>query len=203
MNYIIRGIILKFLDIKFRFYLDLFDDENIIGDIFNKAKHLLNFQFDDDFNVSFIDSDVDYQFKDVSSLNSDDIERITDSFFDFTFDEVCNVFLYRFLVLKNDDKLTVLAIINSSIFDYSSINDFYLLFNNLNSSPLENNLDIYYEDVKTYLNSPDYDEDLIYWRKLALNASDHVKFYNLESNDYNSQKIKIDNGSVSAFIRLF
>ena len=196
----IRGIILKFLDIKFRFYLDLFDDENIIGDIFNKAKHLLNFQFDDDFNVSFIDSDVDYQFKDVSSLNSDDIERITDSFFDFTFDEVCNVFLYRFLVLKNDDKLTVLAIINSSIFDYSSINDFYLLFNNLNSTPLENNLDIYYEDVKTYLNSSDYDEDLIYWRNLALNASDHIKFYNLESNNYNSQKIKIDNGSVSAFI---
>ena len=62
---------MKFLDIKFKFYLDLFDDENIIGDIFNKAKHLLNFQFDDDFNVSFIDSDVDYQFKDVSSLNSD------------------------------------------------------------------------------------------------------------------------------------
>ncbi len=200
MNYIIRGIILKFLDIKFKFYLDLFDDENIIGDIFNKAKHLFNFQFDDDFNLAFIDSDVDYQFKDVSSLNSDDIERITDSFFDFTFDEVCNVFLYRFLVLKNDEKLTVLAIINSSIFDYSSINDFYLLFNNLNSSPLENNLDIYYEDVKTYLNSSDYDEDLIYWRNLALNASDHVKFYNLESNNYNSQKIKIDNGSVSAFI---
>ena len=165
--------------IKFEFDLD----DNLIGDAFGKAKNLLNFQFDDDFNVFFVESDVDYQFKDISNSTSEDIEIIKNSFFDFKFDDIRNVFLYRFLVLKNNEKITLLAIIHSSIFNYTSINNFYGLFNDLNTNPVENNLSIHYEDVKNYLDSPDFGKDSVYWRNFILNASDYVKFYNLKSNN--------------------
>ena len=53
---------------------------NLINDVFDRAKYLLNFQFDNDSNLFFINnSDVNYQIKDVSNLNSENIESIINS----------------------------------------------------------------------------------------------------------------------------
>ena len=185
--------------IKFKFDIKHID-EYAIGNVFNNAGHILNYQFDEDYNVHLVDSDVNYQFKDVSNVHSEDIEAIASSFFNFTFEDVFNVFLYKFLVLKDIEKLTVLAIIDSAIFDYSSINDFYELFHDVNANHLSNNLEVYYDDVNDYLNSPDFDEDSVYWKNFTLNASDYIKFHNLKSNNYKFQKIVVDEGSVSTFI---
>lgn len=189
---------MNYCAIKFKF--------NIINDyslrnIFDNAKYLLNYQFDDDLNVFFIDIDVEYQIEDVSNLNYDNIEKITNSFFNFEFEDTSNVFLYRFLVLKNNDKYTILAIIHPLIFSYTSINNFYELFINLNRNPIENQWGLYYEDVKNYLNSSDYDNDLDYWRNISLTASDYIKFHNLKTNNCKHQKIEIDKGSVLNFVK--
>ena len=191
------GIFLNNLAVKFKF-----DDinEELLPVIFDKAKYLLNFQLDDDSNVIFIEGDVEYHIEDVSNLNFEDIEIITNSFFNFIFEDTRNVFLYKFLVLKNNDKFALLANIHSSIFNYASINDFYELFNNPGSFD-ENNLIQHYDDIKNYLNSSDYDNDLNYWNNVKLNSGNYVKFYNLKSNVYKRQKIEIDRESVSIFIK--
>ena len=189
---------MNYCTIKFKF--DLINDYSI-KDIFNNAKNLLNYQFDDDSNVFFIDTDVNYQIEDVSDLKPEEIEKITNSFFNFKFENTSNIFLYKFLVLKNIDKSTILAIIHPLIFSYSSINDFYEIINNINSAPIENYLSFYYKDVKNYLDSSDYDNDLNYWKNIKLNASDYVKFHNLKSNKYKRCKIEIDKESVLYFIK--
>ena len=163
------GIFLNHCTVKFKF--DFINDKSL-NDFFDNAGYLLNYQFDDESNIVFIDASVDYQIEDVSNLNSEDIGSITNSFFNFEFKNTFNVFLYKFLVLKNKDKFTLLANIHPSIFNYASINDFYELFNNVNSAPNENQLCLYYDDVKNYLNSSDYDNDLDYWRNISLTASD-------------------------------
>ena len=191
------GFFLNYCTVKFKF--DYINDE-LLNDFFDNVKYLLNFQFDDDSNIFFIDSDVEYQIKDVSNLDSENIEIITNSFFNFVFEDTFNVFLYKFLVLKNKDKFTVLAIIHPSIFNYSSVNDFYELFNDVNNVRDENYLINVYKDVKNYLNSSDYDNDSDYWKNIKSNASDYVKFYNLKSNKYKRHKIEIDTESVSSFI---
>ena len=185
--------------IKFKFD---YNENNLINDVFDKAKCLLNFQFDNYYNVFFINnSDVDYQIKDVSNLNSEHIESIINSFFDYEFEDTINVFLYKFLVLKNKDKFILLALIHPLIFSYSLINDFYELFYNVNNVREENYLTHYYEDVKNYLNSSDYDDDSAYWRDIGLNAGDYVKFYNLKSGDYKRHKIEIDKEHILNFIK--
>ena len=191
------GIFLNYSTVKFKFD---FNNDNLITDVIDNAKYLLNFQFDNASNVFFIDTGVDYQVEDVSNLNSEDIEIITNSFFNFKFEDTFNVFLYKFLVLKNNDMFTLLAVIHPSIFNYMSINDLYKLFNNINHVCGENYLSQYYEDVKKYLNSADYDNDSDYWRDIRLNASNYMKFYNLKSNNYNCHKIEIDKELVLNFI---
>ena len=126
--------------------------------------------------------------------------NILASFFNYEFEDTLNVFLYKFLVLKNNDKFTLLAMIHPLIFNYSSINDFYELFYNVNNVRDENYLTPYYEDVKNYLNSSDYDNDSDYWRDIRLNAGNYVKFHNLKSDNYNHYKIKIDKEPVLNFI---
>ena len=191
------GFFLNYCIIKFKFD---YNKNKLINNVFDKAKYLLNFQFDNNSNVFFIDTDVDYQIKDVSNLNSKNIESITNSFFNYEFEDTLNVFLYKFLVLKNNDKFTLLAMIHPLIFNYSSINDFYELFYNVNNVRDENYLTPYYEDVKNYLNSSDYDNDSDYWRDIRLNAGNYVKFHNLKSDNYNHYKIKIDKEPVLNFI---
>ncbi|WP_296888834.1 non-ribosomal peptide synthetase [uncultured Methanobrevibacter sp.] len=185
-------------DVKFILNVDVNDYS--IGDIFNKAKSILNWQFDENFNAILTDGDVDYLSKDVSNLKETIVEEIIDSFFDFTFDEVIDVPLYKFLVLKNNEKLAILANINSLIFDYTSITDFYELFDDLNKSYPKKDLDIYYGDVKDYLNSFNFKKDSQYWTKHIFDSSNYVKFYNLKNNAYKSQIINVDKDSVFKFI---
>ena len=73
-----KGIFLNYYSVKFKFD---FINDNLLNDFFDKVKSFLNFQFDDDYNLVFIDADVDYQIEDVSNLNPEDIEIITNSFF--------------------------------------------------------------------------------------------------------------------------
>ena len=92
-------------DVKFILNVDV--NEKSIGDVFNRAKAILNWQFDENLNVILTDGEIVYQSKDVSNLKETLVEEIIDSFFDFTFDDVIDVPLYRFLVLKNKKKAVI------------------------------------------------------------------------------------------------
>ncbi|WP_405294927.1 AMP-binding protein [Methanobrevibacter sp.] len=191
---------MNFYDVQF--ILDLEDyDYSVIEDGFIKSKNIFNWQFDKNFNATLIDGDIDYQVKDVSNLEGSETERIIDSFFEFTFDNALDVPLYRFLVLKDSKRLKILANISSLIFDYTSINDFYELFYDLNKSYPEKDLNSYYNDFRDYLNSTDFEKDSTYWRNYILNSSDYVKFYNLGHGAYKKQISNVDNDSINNFIK--
>ena len=106
---------------------------HVIEEAFKKAKGIFNWQLDEDFNAILINEDIDYRFIDVLDFKKD-IGDLTDSFFKLFFDDSINVPLYKFIVLKDNDKFKILANISSLIFDYTSINDFYELFNDLNDN---------------------------------------------------------------------
>ena len=186
-------------DIKF--ILDVDINEYFIENAFNKAEDILNRQFDENFNVIQTDGEVAYQIKDVSNLKETTIEEIIYSFFDFTFHEVIDVPLYRFLVLKNNENFIILANINSLIFDYTSINDFYELFGNAEKFYPKYNLNSYYNNIHDYLNSSDFENDSYYWKNYLLNSSKYIKFYNIKHNHYKSQKINPDIDSIFSFIK--
>ena len=190
---------MNYYGVKFLLNFDDYD-YSIIKYIFNNVRSALNWQFDENFNVNLIDEDIEYQIRDVSNLESNEIDKIIDSFFRFNFDDIINVPLYKFLVLKNSNGLKILANISSLIFDYSSINDFYELFDDLNKSYPKKDLDTYYSDVKDYFDSPDFKKDSNYWINYIFNSSNYVNFYNLKDNAYKSQIINVDKYSVLTFI---
>ncbi len=185
-------------DIKFILEIDV--NEYSIEDAFNNAKDILNWQFDENSNAIQTDGEIDYQIKDVFNLKESAVEEIIDSFFDFGFKDVIGVPLYRFLLLKDNEKQKILSIINSLIFDYSSINDFYELFENPEKSHPEYNQDSYHKDIQDYLNSSDFGKDSSYWKNHIQNSNRHIKFYNIKNNRYKSQKISPNSNSVSVFI---
>ena len=172
---------------------------HVIEEAFKKAKGIFNWQLDEDFNAILINEDIDYRFIDVLDFKKD-IGDLTDSFFKLDFDDSINVPLYKFIVLKDNDKFKILANISSLIFDYTSINDFYELFNDLNKSSLGNDLNSHYAKVNDYLNSPDFEKDKNYWKNFILNSSEHVRFYNLKEDNCKSQIINVNEDSVNAFI---
>lgn len=89
-------------DIKFILEIDV--NEYSIEDAFNNAKDILNWQFDENSNAIQTDGEIDYQIKDVSNLKESAVEEIIDSFFDFGFKDLIGVPLYRFLLLKDNEK---------------------------------------------------------------------------------------------------
>ena len=191
---------MNYYDVKFLLDFDNYFDYSKIKYIFSDLRRALNWQFDENFNANLIDEDIDYQIRDVSNLEMNEIDEIIDSFFRFNFDDVINVPLYKFLVLKNSNGLKILANISSLIFDYSSINDFYELFDDLNKSYPKKDVDTHYSDVKNYLNSPNFKKDSDYWTNYIFNSSNYVNFYNLKDNAYKSQIINVDKDSVFTFI---
>ncbi|WP_461461168.1 AMP-binding protein, partial [Methanobrevibacter sp.] len=172
-----------------KFVFDMKSDIDCIDDLINKFK-TLNIRFDENLISYSADNHIIYDFEDVSNLNEYDIENIIDSFFCFTFKDIVNVDLYRFLVLKNNDKLTILANIHPLIFDYTSINSFCNLFDN-NGDFLQKDLIDYYHNLDMYLNSNDFNKDLGFWEEFISNCGDYVKFYNIVSNDYKCIKIPL------------
>ena len=190
--------------IRFKFEVPYINKKHF-EEVFKKIIGTLNIQFDEDLNPYVKnDSNKDaYKFMDVSSLSDVNIKKIIDSFFNFTFDNIINVPLYRFLVLKNNDKLTVLANIHSLIFDYTSINTFYKLFNdidNIHYINLKNNIISYYDDFDSYLNSSDFKNDSEYWNKHILDGLSSQKLYNLKSKNYRNMKISLKNEYLSSFL---
>ena len=110
--------------------MDLDDNEYPnIQDILNRAKPLLNWRFDKNLNPFPKDDEIDYQIRDISNLKESEIFEIISHFFTLKFENVINTPLYRFLILKNDKSIRILANISSLIFDYSSIKEFYELIN--------------------------------------------------------------------------
>ena len=175
-------------NIKFIFDIN-FRDKNSLDDIFNKLKSL-NIRFDNNLIPYSTGNNVIYEFDDVSKLDKSDIQLKINSFFNFTFKDFVNVDLYKFLVLKNMDKLTILAIIHPLIFDYTSINRFYNLFNN--NTLYYKNVISYYHNLDKYFNSNDFKEDSEFWENYLSNSDDYVKFYNISSNNYKSIKIPLN-----------
>ena len=186
-------------EIKFEFDSDYLDKYRLDA-IFNKIGNILNIRFDENLRPYSTEDNKIYTFKDVCNESAENIRLIKDSFFDFTFENIVDVALYRFLVLKNNDKLTVLANIHSSIFDYSSINAFHDLFNGSDENSLKNTVLSYYDYVDKHLKSSEFENDLIYWNNQMSDIGDHVKYYNIESNSYGKIKIPIENESLSNFL---
>lgn len=182
-------------DIKFRFDIDL-KNENNIQKLFQNIGSLLNVQFDENFNPYPVENHEYYTLKEVfhESINFE-----ISNFFNFKFNEVVDTPLYRFLILKTDDKLIVLAIINSLIFDYSSIGILHDLFK-VDDVNLESKITDYYKNVNNYLSSQDFENDSNYLQNQLLDSESYVKFFNIKSDNYKSKKITLDINSINDFL---
>lgn len=187
-------------EIKFKFENKLISKKEL-DYLFNIISDTISFQFDEELNVYPKRPEEIYQYMDVSNKTIEDIEEITESFFNFTFKEIIDVPLYKFLVLKNEDNISILAIIHPLIFDYTSINNFYEFFNNPNNNiSLENNI-VSQHDISTeYLTSSDFENDANYWKKNLFNIGEYIKFYNIKSNNYKNIKIFPNNETLSNFL---
>ncbi len=179
-------------EIKFSFVVSSFICEEDVEKVFLRIADLINIQFDKDLNLYSCVSEDIYLFKDVSNKSDSSIEEEINSFFEYSFDEIVDVPLYRFLVLKNQDKFTVLGNIHKLIFDYTSVNYLYSIFNESKSLSFENNISQYYDSLNEYLSSSDFENDSDYWRNNLLNIGEHIKFHNVKSNNYQTIKIPFD-----------
>ena len=189
---------MEYCDIKFLLNFDEYEFSSI-DDVLKSSKSFLNWKFDENFNAYTSDEEIDYEITDVSGLENKAVENIKSSFFSSAFDNVIDIPLYKFLVLKNNKKLTLLANISSLIFDYTSINDFYQLFYKQNKSHKYNDLNSYYSSINDYLNSPDFDNDSHYWQKQITDSSSYLKFYKLNKSNYKSRIITIPEDSVISY----
>ena len=133
--------------IKFQFEIDLINND-ALDNIFKKIGSLLNIQLDENLKPYTHNIKPDYDIIDISKLNQEHIESKINSFFSFDFLKTVDVSLYKFLVLKNKDKLIILANIHPLIFDYALMNDIYKLFKETN---VERNLIDYYNNAHSYL----------------------------------------------------
>ena len=185
-------------DIKFRFDIDLID-ESRIQMIFHNIENLLNIQFDENFNPYTVKNKNCYTFKEVSCEN---IYLETSKFFKFTFRNVIDTPLYKFLILKTDDRLIILAIINSLIFDYSSIGYLHDLFKS-EDIDFQSGIMDYYNDVNNYISSSDFENDCRYWQNNYLGTDTYVKFHNIKSDNYKFKKIALDNNAINDFLNRY
>ena len=191
---------MEYNNIKFKFNVK-FNSYGQLDLFFKEIAHYLNIQYDENLKPFFKDNKDTYIIEDVSNLSDEIIEEIVSSFFDFRFDNIINVPLYKFLVLKRNDCLTVLANIHSSIFDYSSVNKFYELFNEAKANPLENNFISHYNDVNAYLNSSYFEKDSLYWKEYHTDIGEYVRYYNLQSDNYKHIEIPLEAYDFSNFLK--
>ena len=191
---------MEFHEIKFSFDTELTDNEHL-DSIFTEIDSFLGYHLDENLNMYPAKNEEIYDFKDFSNLNQEELENEINHFFNFNFNEIYDVPLYKFLVIKNNGKLTVLANIHSSIFNYGSIKLFKDLFNNPDISLSDNCLSKY-DSMNSYLNSSDFNQDAIYWKKQLSDAGKYLKFYNIRSDLHKNIKIpiNINNSSKLEFI---
>ena len=189
---------MRFYEIKFSFNHDLID-ENRLDKIFENVGNLLDVRLDEDLNPYRQKNEGKiYELKEVSD---ETIEKEMNVFFKYTFDDMIDVPLYKFLVLKGDDDLTVLANIHSSIFDYSSVNVIKEMFNNPEAASIPKDISSFFEEYGEYLNSPDFEDDRSYWDDKLRDAEDYVKYFNIKSNNYRNIRFSIENDSLSTFLK--
>ena len=183
--------------IKFQFEIDLINND-ALDNIFKKIGSLLNIQLDENLKPYTHNIKPDYDIIDVSKLNQEQIESKINSFFSFDFLKTVDVSLYKFLVLKNKDKLIILANIHPLIFDYALMNDIYKLFKETN---VERNLIDYYNNAHSYLSPPDFENDAAFWNSYILDAGNYIKFHNIKSDNYNNIKIPFKNEKIGNFLK--
>ncbi|WP_407416356.1 AMP-binding protein, partial [Methanobrevibacter sp.] len=189
---------MKFYEIKFAFNHEQIDEKQL-DMIFNRIVNLLDLRFDDNL-ISYRQKNDEnaYELKEVSD---EAFENEMSTFFKFTFKDIINVPLYKFLVLKRHNGLTILANIHSSIFDYSAINVIKELFNNPYEVNIPKTTSPYFEEYEEYLNSQDFENDCSYWNNKLLDAEDYVKYFNIKSNNYRSIGFSIENESLLTFLK--
>ena len=166
VNYLLMVVLMNFHTVKFKFDFDVCTKEHL-DNSFKILGKSLNFQLDNNLNFYHVDNENIYQFVDVSGENPEKIEKKIKNFFNFKFNNIIDVPLYKFLVLKNKYKFTFLAIIHSYMYDYRLINNLYKLFNNSNNACPENSFN-------SYLNSADYKKDQDYWEKYLLDIDEYT-----------------------------
>ena len=190
---------MHFNEIKFQFDISSTDSE--IDKAFKKIGSLLNIRFDDNLNEYSTEDNSPYTLLNISDFNKESIENEIRTFFTFSFKEIINVPLYRFLVLKNKDKYTILANINSYIFDHNSIKSLYNIFIKKNDEILEKNILNYHNKLESYLSSPDFEKDSSFWKNCLLENGDNVKFYQIKSENYANFEIQFNNEKLADFTK--
>lgn len=190
-----------FHEIKFRFDRELTYDD-YLESISEKINSCLNLRFDENSRPYMADGEL-YDFKDVSNYSPEEIRKDINSFFDFTFKEIVDSQLCRFLVLKNNDNLVILGNVHESYFDYASLSSFYDLFNAPENFSCEDDMTSRHAHLEHYLNSTDFEDDLKYWKGHLLDVGNYVKFYNIKSNNYGTVKIPFDDNALQKFMKQY
>ena len=190
---------MHFFEIKFKLEYHLIDIIDL-DDTFKKIGQMLDFRFDENLNHYEKENERKYKFIDVSNQNENYINEKINSFFEFEFDEIINVPLYKFLVVKNNENLTVFANISSSIFDYTLIKNIQNLFNDPQYE-ISNKIIAPQKTIEKYLDSPEFDKDCDYWNKILSDTENHIKFYNIHTDSYKNKNIAIDNKALDTFLK--
>ena len=189
---------MNFETIKFKFNAKL--SQKKLKDIFDELSDSLNIQFDKNLKPYKANNDNIYDMIDISNLNQETVDNEISSFFRFDFEEIIDVPLYKFLVLKNNEEYTILANINSLIFDYNSINNIYNLFNEKDYKNTSKNILKHYEYSESYLSSSEFETDCEYWKNYLSDSENARKFYNIKSSDHNNIKIPYNNEQLTKLL---
>ena len=187
---------MKSNNIKFKFE-NKFINRKDLDKIFDNIGLLLNIRFDKHLKPYRYDTDKTYTFKDISTLNQETIEKEINNFFNYSFNEITDSTLYKFLVLKNNDKIIILGNIHQLIFDYTSIKKIYNLFNKFNPIDVTNK-ELYYNKERNH--SLEFKKDSEYWKNHILDIGKYIKFYNIKSNNYNKINIPLNNETIQNFL---
>ena len=172
-----------------------------LNDKFDEIGKLLNIRFDKNFNIYSPENENIYEFRDLTNQNQVVIEKEIDSFFNFSFNNIIDCSLFKFLVLKVKEEFIILANIHSFIFDYSLINDLYNFFND--GGGLHFNIRHYYDYLKKYLSSSNFKKDLNYWKAHLSDIGEYIKYYNVKTSNYSAKKITLPNFSLKNNISKF
>lgn len=176
--------------IRFKFDCELIE-KDLLDNIFENIDSALTIRFDENLKHYSNDNENIYRFENISNLKQDNIEKTIDEFFYFNFDDTVHTELYKFLVLENNNQLTILANIHSSIFNYGFIDVFYESFKNLS-----------FENIKFYCpdNANEHcQEDSEFWKYYLKNTENYIKFHNIKSNNYKRVKMPLINETVNSF----
>jgi len=218
---------MKVYEIKFKIETEL-KNRTDIDKTFKKLEKDLNLYFNENFELYKKENEINYEIKDISNLKEKEIKKIEENFFKFQFDIMSNVPLYRFLILEDKEKITLLSILHSSIANLKLINKIFESFNssqhhygNDNKKNYVNNENYYinnninndydytnpnqllrdHNEIKNYLLSNDFKKDSAFWKNHLNNVGEYIKFFNLKSKTTKSKKIELDNKALEKFLK--